>query len=137
MWYRVEWRDGKIEYIRGESISDAFMKAGYGGGAVKAIDNWCEAKELPMELKTMLLIEGGSKGSEISKGSEFHRQALAKIDVANKKVTIVCYNNRWDCEVAIEPFVIILTCTDKIEHGKPGHMEIAVFPSATETVPAT
>jgi len=40
--YRLYWLDGKIEDICGFSISDAFMKAGYGNGALRALDYWKE-----------------------------------------------------------------------------------------------
>lgn len=42
--FEIEWLDGTKETMHGYSISDAFMKAGYGGGAVAAIDSWREVK---------------------------------------------------------------------------------------------
>ena len=32
------WLDGKEEKVRGNDIADAFMRAGYGGGALAALD---------------------------------------------------------------------------------------------------
>lgn len=36
------WSDGEEETICGESISDAFTKAGYGVGAIRALDYYKE-----------------------------------------------------------------------------------------------
>lgn len=40
----LHWLDGKDEIIEGYSISDAFMKAGYGSGALRALDYYEEKK---------------------------------------------------------------------------------------------
>jgi hypothetical protein len=37
-YFRLFWRDGKQEVIEGTTISDAFTRAGYGAGAVAALD---------------------------------------------------------------------------------------------------
>jgi len=42
--FRIHWIDGKTEEMVGHSISEAFMLAGYGGGAIRAIDWWEEIK---------------------------------------------------------------------------------------------
>ena len=36
--YTLYWRDGKSESVRGRDIADAMNRAGYGGGAVAALD---------------------------------------------------------------------------------------------------
>ena len=38
----VYWLDGTSEEMSGATIADAFMRAGYGGGAMRAIDYWKE-----------------------------------------------------------------------------------------------
>ena len=38
MKWNLHWLDGKVEIVEGEKISDAFTKAGYGAGAMKALD---------------------------------------------------------------------------------------------------
>ena len=38
MVFMVFWRDGKVEVMEGDTIADAFMRAGYGGGVLKAVD---------------------------------------------------------------------------------------------------
>ena len=38
MIFKLYWKDGKSELVQGDSISDAFMKAGYSRGAMKALD---------------------------------------------------------------------------------------------------
>lgn len=41
----LHWIGGDTEEAHGYSISDAFMKAGYGGGAIAALDYYEEKKE--------------------------------------------------------------------------------------------
>jgi hypothetical protein len=36
--YTIFWLDGKCEVLEGNNLEDAFSKAGYGAGAVRAID---------------------------------------------------------------------------------------------------
>lgn len=45
--FRLHWLDGKVEIVRGEGIANAFNKAGYGGGAIRALDYYEE--EVVME----------------------------------------------------------------------------------------
>lgn len=50
MKFRLHWRDGKTEDIQGENLTEAFTKAGYGAGAVAALD-FCEplTEDAPIE----------------------------------------------------------------------------------------
>jgi len=36
------WLDGKTECVHGQNIKDAFGNAGYGGGAIHALDHYKE-----------------------------------------------------------------------------------------------
>ncbi len=38
MQFKIHWLDGKTETVEGVDFKDAFTRAGYGAGAVKAID---------------------------------------------------------------------------------------------------
>lgn len=40
----IHWLDNTTSKIYGYSIDDAFMKAGFGAGALSAIDWWEEVK---------------------------------------------------------------------------------------------
>jgi len=40
--YTFYWLDGKKEVLSGSNAKDAFVKGGYGGGAIKALDFTCE-----------------------------------------------------------------------------------------------
>lgn len=44
--FRLYWLDGKTEVIEGNSIEDAFRRAGYGGGALRALDFYDDGEEL-------------------------------------------------------------------------------------------
>lgn len=43
--FRLHWLDGKVEIVRGEGIANAFNKAGYGGGAIRALDYYEEVSK--------------------------------------------------------------------------------------------
>jgi hypothetical protein len=43
--FLLHWLDGKTEEASGVSIADAFRRAGYGGGAIRALDYYEEVKE--------------------------------------------------------------------------------------------
>lgn len=38
--FKIHWKDKKESIIRGFDIEDAFRKAGFGGGILKAVDYW-------------------------------------------------------------------------------------------------
>ena len=42
--FRLYWLDGKTEIVEGETIAKAFSNAGYGGGAIRALDYYKEVK---------------------------------------------------------------------------------------------
>lgn len=43
--FRLHWLSGKNEDVEGYDIADAFRRAGYGGGAINALDYYEEIKE--------------------------------------------------------------------------------------------
>ena len=36
--FKLHWPDGKVEVVEGHDIADAFTRAGYGAGAIRALD---------------------------------------------------------------------------------------------------
>jgi len=40
--FKIYWLDGKTEIIKGCDIVDAFTRAGYGAGAINAVDYYDE-----------------------------------------------------------------------------------------------
>jgi len=42
--FELHWLSGDVEIISGYDIADAFMKAGYGGGSMNALDYYKEIK---------------------------------------------------------------------------------------------
>lgn len=45
--FRLVWANGEIEIIKGTSIVDAYTRAGYSYGSLKALDYYEEVKEDP------------------------------------------------------------------------------------------
>lgn len=41
----LHWKDGQDEKVTGENIADAMTRAGYGAGALPALDYWEEVEE--------------------------------------------------------------------------------------------
>jgi hypothetical protein len=39
--FKLHWLHGDTEFVKGNTIAEAFMLAGYGGGAIRALD-WYE-----------------------------------------------------------------------------------------------
>ena len=50
--FRLFWLTGKETDVEGYDIADAFRRAGYGGGALRALDYYKEIREKRKELKT-------------------------------------------------------------------------------------
>lgn len=42
--FKLYWLNGQTEVVSGSDIGDAFRRAGYGGGAIHALDWWEEVK---------------------------------------------------------------------------------------------
>jgi len=63
--YRLHWKDGKVEMIRGTSISEACKSSGIGGGAVKVIDFYEEVKELDFKDKLLFVKKDNGDIQEI------------------------------------------------------------------------
>lgn len=43
--FRFHWRSGEVEDADGYDIADAFRRAGYGGGTLRALDYWEEISD--------------------------------------------------------------------------------------------
>lgn len=43
------WRDGKYEIVEGNTISEAFTHAGYGAGAIRALDFYGRGENIQYE----------------------------------------------------------------------------------------
>ena len=55
--YAFHWLDGTTEIVAGSSVSDAFGRAGYGSGALPALDYYEEFPTLEELRATSVLIE--------------------------------------------------------------------------------
>jgi hypothetical protein len=49
--YNLYWLHGKVDRVEGDTIEQAFANAGFGGGAIRALDYYEEVSELPFEEK--------------------------------------------------------------------------------------
>lgn len=84
--FKIIWGDGKVEYIWGETISDAFIRAGYTGGALTALDFYDDnITELPLEHKRLI----DEDGDEISKYTRLGSMAWGALLMGE---TYLCLN---------------------------------------------
>lgn len=49
MKFGVYWKNGQHEIIKGNGFADAFTRAGYGQGALRALDVWHPGDEVKYE----------------------------------------------------------------------------------------
>lgn len=47
--FTLYWRDGKREVVQGRSAGEAMTLAGYGGGAIRALDFWAKGDDVEWE----------------------------------------------------------------------------------------
>lgn len=55
--FRFHWLDGKVEELRGHSASEALNRAGYGQGAIRALDYWERVEESGFSAATLEMLE--------------------------------------------------------------------------------
>jgi hypothetical protein len=58
--FRLFWLDKTMEDIEGNDIADAFRRAGYGGGAIRALDYYKEVKDGLDESKAGTVVRSGN-----------------------------------------------------------------------------
>ena len=60
----LHWLDGSTEEVIGTDIANAFARAGYGGGAINALDHWEEKR---MREEQVLMVDyDGLRGELVS-----------------------------------------------------------------------
>jgi len=114
-WFMFHWDDGKDEYLKGVSPDDACNKAGYGAGALKAIDYWKQAKEIPMDKKEIILFEN-DKREYTAEGTMFAKQLREQLESGTSPAVVKIAGHTWTCDIEIEPFAVVARCT---HHEKP------------------
>jgi hypothetical protein len=75
--FKLVWCDGKEQYIYGRDVSEAFNNAGYGGGAIAALDYYEEIKPKKLTVNLTYFREGGKYYS--SGSYETDKEDLGKI----------------------------------------------------------
>jgi hypothetical protein len=58
--FRLFWLDKTMEDVEGNDIADAFRHAGYGGGAIRALDYYKEVKDGLDESKAGTVVRSGN-----------------------------------------------------------------------------
>jgi hypothetical protein len=58
--FRLFWLDKTMEDVEGNDIADAFRRAGYGGGAIRALDYYKEVKDGLVKNETGTVVRSGN-----------------------------------------------------------------------------
>lgn len=85
--FKLYWRNGSTNIIKGNSIEVALNSSSYGLGALKALDYYKEIKSLPKNDKKFEYKEKGGGFSEISNPSFIKQIRLQSPDIGDE-VTI-------------------------------------------------
>jgi hypothetical protein len=88
-FFRIHWKDGKIEDLYGNNIQEAFIKGGYGNGAVRAMDYYEEL--IPMDQAIKLFTLYSEKFIAIYDYEKFvpYGSRIQYFDKENQKITFV------------------------------------------------
>jgi len=115
--YNLHWYSGRIETITGNTIDEVFRNAGYGGGALSALDYYEEAMEVPMQYKAIELHES-NKPEEIGHGTMFAKQLMEQLENGATRVFITIMHHEFICDVKVTPFKIICACIERKKQGE-------------------
>ncbi len=108
-FYEFHWRDGKVEYVKGKSETDAAHRAGIGNGALTALDYVAIAKSVPMEYKEFVLISPTGDRKILSRDTLFVKQALEQLKEGKQDLAIKICENEWKVKTEVKPFKVIFT----------------------------
>lgn len=121
-WYNFYWKDGTVDSAKGYDFCDAFRSAGYGAGALSALDYYEEAKELPFDYKEVVFIKKNEPEllGQANSRSQFIQQLVQQVKMGVKKPVVSVVGNEWVLSVKITPFQIECRC---LEHRLLGELQ--------------
>lgn len=94
--FRLHWGKDSIEYAYGHTIAEAFRDAGYGGGAINALDHYEEVKE--DKFKKYVILRGIKLGNTFYSSNDPNEseEDKCKMYTGETVYTIVGYVNSSD-----------------------------------------
>ena len=101
--FRLHWSENSIEYVYGHTIAEAFKAAGYGGGAINALDHYEEVEE--DKYKQYVILKGIELGNTFYSLNDPNEpeEDKCKIYTGETAYKIVGYVNSSDAaEMAIQ-----------------------------------
>lgn len=91
-WYEFHWLNGDVTYNKGDSPSSAI---GVGAGGVKALDYYCEAKELPENLREIIVTDLNNNTESMNPETMLYKLAKEQLLNGNKEIVINVYLYTW------------------------------------------
>ena len=98
-------------------IDEAFRNAGYGSEALAVLDHYEEAKEVPMQYKSILLLENNTQ-EEIGQGTMFAKQLMEQLANGANRAVITVMHHEFTCDVSVAPFNIVCNCIERKKSGE-------------------
>lgn len=108
-WYEFHWKDGYVEYLKGDSEAEDAAVGGISSGALSALDYICDAKELPLDKKEIYYTHADNSTIELVKNTMFVEKIMEQIKEGLHDLVITIGRHTWKCSVEIKPFEICLT----------------------------
>ncbi len=102
--YKVIWLDGSSEVLTGDNVADAFNRAGYGGGAISAVDYFRQVEN--QDPNKTYYIYGGGIPCRLAVCSEdiepyLHEHASEEITIEERDLETGITTYGW----LLEPFM--------------------------------
>ena len=115
-YFKVTWKDGKIEYLQGISIADALVRAGHDPYNSSIIDEWSvEAGGLPTKYQEIIILhyDGSLKHKLLYNqggvfGDSIRNEVIERApDIDGDLIRIVAFNRIYKYFITISPFQIV------------------------------
>ena len=91
-WYEFHWLTGDVTYGKGDGPSSAID---VGSGGIKALDYYCEAKELPEDLKEIVVTDLNNNTESMNPETMLYKLTKEQLLNGNKEIVINVYLYTW------------------------------------------
>lgn len=105
-WFVFYWYDGTTTYGKGKTVAEA---ANFSGSALRALDYYEEAKELPDDRKEVRIKMLNGDDNILPRHTMFAEQALEQISKGLLDVVVCMCGREYKLSVKKTPFEYVLT----------------------------
>lgn len=105
-WFTFHWYDGTVTYGKGKTVAEA---ANFSGSALRALDYYEEAKELPDDRKEVRIKMLNGDDNILPRHTMFAEQVLKQIAKGLLEVVVCMCGREYKLSVKKEPYQYVLT----------------------------